>query len=110
MSIVGVFTLPTYMMGERRRCSDGSSHGSLSKFLYQPDPSVVPTKLIQLMTGQLADAAAKRLVWPTVHAVSTPPPEQPKTNMLVVSMLPLAITASTPAIRSLKSLSGYARL
>jgi hypothetical protein len=33
------------------------------------------------MTGQLADAAAKRSVCPTIQAVSTPPPLQPVTNM-----------------------------
>ena len=44
---------------------------------YQLAPSVVPTKLSQSMTGQLADAAAKRSVWPTIHAVRTPPPLQP---------------------------------
>ena len=36
------------------------------------------------MTGQLAEAAAKRSVLPTVHAVSTPPPLQPVTNMFRV--------------------------
>ena len=40
------------------------------------------------MTGQLADAAAKRSVWPTVHAVSTPPPLQPVTNMFCSSTKP----------------------
>src|SRR5688500_8780919 len=101
MSIVGVFTLPTYMIGERRRCSLGSSHGYFSKLLYQPEPSVVPTKLIQLVTGQFADAAAKRSVWPTIQDVSTPPPEHPYTNMFRVSMYPRPMSVSTPAIRSL---------
>ena len=77
MSMVGVVTLPTYISGERRRCSEGSSQGKCSKFLYQVAPSVVPTNDSQLVTGQLADAARKRSVWPTTHEVSTPPPEQP---------------------------------
>src|SRR5437867_12016546 len=86
INIVGVFTLPTYMIGERRRYSLGSSQNGFSKFSYQPEPSVWPTKLIQLITGQSDAAAAKRSVWPTVHAVSTPPPEQPNTTMFFVSI------------------------
>ena len=62
MSMVGVVTLPTYMIGERRRCSDGSSHGKCSKLRYQVAPSVVPTNENQFVTGQFADAAAKRFV------------------------------------------------
>src|SRR3990172_7450776 len=104
--MVGVVTLPTYMRGERRRCSEGSSHGSLAKFWYQLGPSVVPTNDSQLITGQLEDAAVKRFVWPTIQAVSTPPPLQPYTNRLRGSMYPRPITVSTPAIRSSKSLSG----
>src|SRR5688572_20727689 len=100
MSIVGVFTLPTYMIGERRRCSLGSCHGNFSKLWYQLAPSVVPTKLIQFVTGQFALAAAKRSVCPTIHDVSTPPPEQPYTNMLRVSTYPRPMTVSTPALRS----------
>jgi hypothetical protein len=53
--------------------------------LYQLGPSVVPTNENQLVTGQLAEAAANRVVCPTIHEVSTPPPEQPYTNMLVES-------------------------
>ena len=78
MSIVGVVTLPMYISGERRRCSAGDPpKGMLSKLRYQPMPSVVPTNESQLMTGQFDEAAAKRSVWPTTQAVSTPPPEQP---------------------------------
>ena len=62
ISMVGVFTLPTYMSGERLRCSLGSSQGYFSKLLYHDAPSVVPTKLIQLMTGHIETAAAKRSV------------------------------------------------
>src|SRR5690606_20901441 len=110
ISIVGVVTLPTYISGERRRCSLGSSQGSFSKLRYQDAPSVVPTKLSQFVTGQFAEAAANRSVWPTVHDVSTPPPLQPYTYMRFSSTMPFAITASTPAIRSSKSLLGYAFL
>src|SRR6185437_9679810 len=99
-------TLPTYMIGERFRYSLGSSQNGFSKFSYQPAPSVSPTKLIQSITGQSAAAAANRLVCPTVHAVSTPPPEQPYTNMFFVSMYPRPTTVSTPAIKSSKSLPG----
>ena len=60
MSMVGVLTFPTYMREERLRCSLGSSQGRLAKLRYQPGLSVVPTKESQLVTGQLADAAAKR--------------------------------------------------
>ena len=74
ISIVGVFTLPTYLSGERFQCSVMSSHGFFSKLLYQLGPSVLPTKLIQSITGQLADAAANWFVCPTIQAVSTPPP------------------------------------
>ncbi len=73
------------MIGERRRCSLGSSQNGLAKLRYQLGESVVPTKLIQLVTGQLELAAAKRSVCPTIHAVRTPPPEQPKTYMRLVS-------------------------
>src|SRR5678815_5983252 len=92
MSSVGVFTCPTYMIGDRFRCSLGSSQNGLSKFMYQLAPSVSPTKLSQLITGQSDAAAAKRSVWPTVHAVSTPPPEQPYTNMFFVSTYPLPVS------------------
>ena len=34
------------------------------------------------MTGRIDTAAAKRLVWPTIQAVSTPPPLPPQTNRL----------------------------
>src|SRR5256885_15792019 len=110
ISIVGVFTFPTYMIGERRRYSLGSSQNGFSKFSYQLAPSVRPTKLIQLITGQSDAAAAKRSVCPTVHAVRTPPPEQPVTYRLFASMYPRPTTVSTPAIKSSKSLSGYAFL
>src|SRR6185312_12678339 len=98
------------MIGERRRYSLGSSQNGFSKFPYQLAPSVSPTKLIQSITGQSAAAAAKRSVWPTVHDVSTPPPEQPYTYKFFESMYPRPITVSTPAIKSSKSLPGYAFL
>src|SRR5258708_21279706 len=98
--IVGVFTCPTYMIGERRRCSVGSSQNGFSKLRYQPDPSVSPTKLIQSITGQSDAAAVKRSVCPTTHALSTPPPEHPYPNTFRVPMYPRPITVSTPAIRS----------
>ena len=41
--------------------------------------SAVSSQLVQLMTGFATTAAAKRSVWPTIHAVSTPPPEPPVT-------------------------------
>ena len=75
-----------------------------------PGLSVVPTKLIQFVTGQLELAAANRFVCPTIHAVSTPPPEHPNTYMRLVSTYPRLMTVSTPAIRSSKSLPGYAFL
>src|SRR5262249_27721403 len=77
ISIVGALTLPTYFSGERFQCSSMSSQGSFLKFVYQYGPSVVPTKLIQLVTGNIDTAARKRLVCPTVQQVSTPPPEPP---------------------------------
>jgi hypothetical protein len=86
MRNVGVLTFPTYMSGERRRCSLGSSHGSFAKLRYHEAPSVVPTNDSQLVTGQSTPAAAKRSVWPTIQDVSTPPPLQPYTNRLRVSM------------------------
>ncbi len=63
-------------------------------------PSVVPTNECQLMTGRIETAARKRSVWPTIQAVSTPPPLPPQTKRLSLSMKPLASAASTPAIRS----------
>jgi hypothetical protein len=57
---------------------------------------VVPTKPSQFVTGQFADAAAKRSVCPTIQEVGTPSPEQPYTNRFWVSMYPRAMTASTP--------------
>ena len=62
--------------------------------------SVWPAKLIQLITGQRTAAPAKRFVWPMTQLESTPPPEQPPTYMRVVSTIPFAMTASTPAMRS----------
>ncbi len=41
--------------------------------------SAVSVKLVQLMTGFATTAALKRSVLPTIHAVSTPPPEPPVT-------------------------------
>ena len=77
MSMVGVFTLPTYMIGERFKYSLGSSQNIFAKFRYQFGLSVVPTKDIQFVTGQFDEAAAKRSVCPTTQAVRTPPPLQP---------------------------------
>ena len=46
--------------------------------LYSPEETwEKSTKLIQLITGALETAAVKRSVWPTIHAVSTPPPLPP---------------------------------
>ena len=77
MSIVGVLTFPTYISGDRVRYSLGSSQNGFAKLRYQFGLSVVPTKDIQFVTGQFEDAAAKRSVCPTTHAVRTPPPLQP---------------------------------
>ena len=46
----------------------------------RPAPSAVSTKLAQSITGFCVAAALKRLVLPTIQAVSTPPPEPPVTN------------------------------
>ena len=62
--------------------------------------------LAQLVTGFWAAAALKRLVLPTIQAVRMPPPDPPVTNRLFGSTAPLAMAASTAAIRSAKSLSG----
>ncbi len=53
-----------------------------------------------------AAAAAKRSVCVTTQSMSSPPPLPPVTQSFFGSMKPRATTASTPAIRSLKSSPG----
>jgi DNA-binding NtrC family response regulator len=101
MISVGVFTLPTYIRGDCFSQACGSSQKGLSKkFAVNSGTSVWPAKLNQLITGQRTAAARKRSVWPITQLVSTPPPLHPPTKRLAGSTYPLAITASTPAIRS----------
>src|SRR5690606_6348719 len=102
--------LPSYIGGERRRCMLLFSQRCLSKLRYRDAPSVVPTNLSQFVTWQCAEVAAYRAGWLSVHVVSPTPPLQPYTYMRFSSTMPFAITASTPAIRSSKSLLGYAFL
>ncbi len=62
--------------------------------------SEVSPKLAQSITGFCVAAARNLSVFPTIHAVSTPPPDPPVTKRLLGSTWPLAIAASTALIRS----------
>ena len=84
---VGVVTLPTCISEECSSHFVGSSQNGFAKKLYvKSGMSVVPAMLIQFVTGQRTAAAAKRLLWPITQLDSTPPPEQPPTNIRLSSM------------------------
>src|SRR5215467_8488706 len=99
---VGVFTFPTSDSGDRFQYAIGSSHGIFPNqyFAMKLYTSTVSTSLVQSMTGFCDAAARKRFVFPTIHAVRTPPPEPPVTYRRLVSIEPFAMAASTTLIRS----------
>ena len=82
ISIVGVFTAPTYWIGERFMYSWASSHGlAANQYNAANDGrSDVSIQLYQLVTGYRLAAARNRSVRLIIQQVSTPPPEPPVTN------------------------------
>ena len=59
--------------------------------------SAVSTKLVQLMTGFATTAARKRSVLPTIHAVSTPPPE-PAAPVALLSAMVVPVIDVVPSL------------
>src|SRR5262249_3684462 len=84
---VGVVTLPADISDECASQSDGSSqNGFLKKLYVNSGMSVCPAKLSQSITGTRTAAAANPTVCPITQLWSTPPPLQPDTYILDVSM------------------------
>src|ERR1039457_6249680 len=94
-------------MGERSLKSASCSQGApRNQKVVNRVKSAVYQKSRQSAMDRCETAALKRVVWPMVQLVSTPPPLPPVTPSLAWSTQPPATSSSTPAMRSLKSSRG----
>src|SRR6266487_7043986 len=102
MNIIGVRMLATYVRGERRAKSAGSSKGALWNHVgLKSVKSAVYQKLAQSEMSRWLTAALNLFVCVTTQLVKRPPPLPPVTPMREGSTYPFFRISSTPAIKSL---------